>query len=198
MNVTAEKAALRARTRLAGLTRTGDMEVSSARAQSVLLGMRAFRDAGSVGCYFRVKGEVDLAAVIAECRRERKALALPSSLPAGGYVFRAWHEGSAMTSGRFGIPEPADGETLPLSDLDLVLVPGVAFDSRGGRLGRGGGFYDRLLAGRSVRRPFLVGVAFSWQMVENVPMGPEDVAVDCVVTEDGIAGGSSPAVEKEA
>ena len=82
--------------------------------------------------------------------------------------------------GRFGIREPAAtcAEFL-LNRLDLVLVPGVAFDARGGRLGRGRGFYDRLLA---AVRGTKCGVAFDEQLVEAIPVGPLDVRLNCIIT----------------
>ena len=69
-----------------------------------------------------------------------------------------------------------------IADLDLALVPGLAFDAQGGRLGRGGGFYDRLLAGRN-KKATLVGVCFAAQRVEQLPLAPHDVLMDTVRTE---------------
>jgi 5-formyltetrahydrofolate cyclo-ligase len=68
-------------------------------------------------------------------------------------------------------------------EIDFALVPGLGFDRRGGRLGYGGGFYDRLLAGL---RAFRVAAAFSVQMIDAVPMAPHDQYVDLVVTESGL------------
>ena len=68
------------------------------------------------------------------------------------------------------------------ADFDLVLVPGLAFDAQGGRLGRGGGFYDRLLAGRS-KQAILIGVCFAAQRVEQLTLASHDVLMDAVCTE---------------
>jgi 5-formyltetrahydrofolate cyclo-ligase len=85
-----------------------------------------------------------------------------------------------FTEGRFGILEPAPHcEVLPLNRLDLALVPGVAFDWHGRRLGRGKGFYDRLLAEVSGET---CGVAFDQQMVEAIPVEPHDVRLNCILT----------------
>jgi 5-formyltetrahydrofolate cyclo-ligase len=78
-----------------------------------------------------------------------------------------------------GIREPQDPVLLPSEKLTLVLVPGLAFDAAGGRLGRGGGFYDRFLAGVSCPT---VGVCHSCQIVSSVPADPHDRLVGCVVT----------------
>jgi len=85
-----------------------------------------------------------------------------------------------LIPGAFGISEPATHcPELPLNRLDLVLVPGVAFDALGWRLGRGKGFYDRLL---TQVRGTTCGVAFDEQIVEAIPVGPHDVRLTCILT----------------
>jgi 5-formyltetrahydrofolate cyclo-ligase len=85
-----------------------------------------------------------------------------------------------IQTGRFGIREPTEGCALiPLNRLDFVLVPGVAFDLRGRRLGRGKGFYDQLLA---LVRGTTCGVAFEEQIVEGIPVEPHDVQLNCILT----------------
>jgi 5-formyltetrahydrofolate cyclo-ligase len=82
--------------------------------------------------------------------------------------------------GQFGIREPTETcPQIPLNRLDLILVPGVAFDLRGRRLGRGRGFYDQLLAGV---RGKTCGVAFDEQIVNEVPVEPHDVLLNCILT----------------
>ena len=88
-----------------------------------------------------------------------------------------------IETGYRGIPEPrATCAEIALANVDWILVPGVAFDARGHRLGYGGGFYDRLLpiVPRTAAR---VAGAFEMQVVERVPTAPHDVAVDTIVTE---------------
>jgi 5-formyltetrahydrofolate cyclo-ligase len=87
-------------------------------------------------------------------------------------------------SGKVREPDPAHSTPVPAMEIDLILVPGLAFTSRGERLGRGGGYYDRLLARISAEVP-RIGVAFACQIVERLPIEPHDAAVDCVVSEDG-------------
>ena len=85
-----------------------------------------------------------------------------------------------MVTGQFGIREPAARcPEIPLSRLDLILVPGVAFDWHGRRLGRGKGFYDRLLAGT---RGVKCGIAFDEQMVNEVPAGSLDARMNFMMT----------------
>jgi len=86
---------------------------------------------------------------------------------------------------RHGIREPvADAPEVPAHELDVVLVPGVAFDGGGNRLGRGGGFYDRFLA-TLPQSAHIVGVCFENQRVERVPSAPHDARVSMLVTEAG-------------
>ena len=90
------------------------------------------------------------------------------------------YEGNAkMHRGKYNIPEPT---TEPyVGDIDLILVPGVGFDKRGNRLGRGGGYYDKFIT-RLGRKTLLVGVGYDFQLVEEVPANRWDKRLDYVVT----------------
>ena len=90
---------------------------------------------------------------------------------------------------RRGLREPLlrAAREAALDDCDLVLVPGLAFDATGGRLGRGGGFYDRLLAARDPARTRLIGVGFAFQCLEQpLPLAAHDVKLDAVCTDAGV------------
>jgi len=91
-----------------------------------------------------------------------------------------------MVPGAWGIMEPAGGaEVRQIGEPDLVLAPGVAFDRKGGRLGQGGGFYDRVF--RKMRRDAVrMGIAYLLQIVDEVPREPHDGTVDCLATESGL------------
>ena len=85
---------------------------------------------------------------------------------------------------RWGLREPPmNAQALPLASFDLVLVPGLAFDADGVRLGRGGGFYDRLLAGK-IAETFALGVAFASQITAGLPLAPHDVRMDGVLSDE--------------
>lgn len=85
---------------------------------------------------------------------------------------------------RWSLREPADliANRRPLSEFDLVLVPGLAFTASGQRLGRGGGYYDRLFR-LPTSGPLKIGVSFAFQLLERLPIEPHDVAVDLVITD---------------
>lgn len=90
------------------------------------------------------------------------------------------YDRSRLHLGAFNIEEPDGEDTVPVSDIDLIVVPAVAYDRRGNRVGRGRAFYDRLLReARAVK----VGVAFDCQMVDDFEPDPHDVPVDYVITE---------------
>ncbi len=93
-----------------------------------------------------------------------------------------------LETGRYAVRSPRAGRPIvPLGEIDLVLVPGLAFDPRGGRLGRGAGFYDRLIAEfhGANHHPRLIGVCYEGQIVERVPTEDHDRRVDRVITEQG-------------
>ncbi|MBE0552470.1 MAG: 5-formyltetrahydrofolate cyclo-ligase [Rhodobacteraceae bacterium] len=98
--------------------------------------------------------------------------------------FREWSPGAAMVPGDFGALIPAEGAWV---EPEVLIVPMVAFDAQGYRLGYGGGFYDRTLEGLRAKRPTLaVGFAFAAQEVEEVPIEPTDQRLDALVTEEGL------------
>lgn len=102
--------------------------------------------------------------------------------PAAPMVFRAWTPDAPMTTDRHGIPIPAtDDAIVP----DIVLLPLVAFDDQGYRLGYGGGYFDRTLAVLSPR-PLAFGVGFELAHIDSVRPEPHDIPLDAIVTEAGI------------
>ncbi len=113
------------------------------------------------------------------------ALALPVVTGRGQpLVMRAWSFGAPLVSGVWGIREPpADApELYP----DIVIVPLLAFDRRGYRLGYGGGYYDRTIARLRTMKPVTaVGIAFAEQQIDEVPTSPRDERLDLVLTEGG-------------
>lgn len=113
---------------------------------------------------------------------------LPVLAGDGQLRFAAWSPGKPLTANRFGIPEPevSPGDQLNAREMDLVVVPLVAFDAQCNRVGMGGGWYDRtfeFLASDSCPRPFLAGAAYELQQVDALTPQPWDVRLDAVCTE---------------
>ena len=126
--------------------------------------------------------EPDIWPLLDKAIAARKTVALPAFVPGTNtYTARQIIDPVRdVVAGQFSIREPLPScPEVPLNRLDLVLVPGVAFDTRGARLGRGKGFYDRLLA---TVRGTKCGVAFEEQIVDAVPVEPLDIRLNCILT----------------
>lgn len=147
----------------------------------ILRRQSVWQQAGAILGYGPLADEPDISTLLEEAWRAQKTVALPrfDSL-AQSYVACLVRHAGALVPGRFGVREPdADCPVISLNQLDLILVPGVAFDLTGHRLGRGKGFYDRLLAGVYGHK---CGVAFDAQIVATVPAESHDVLVNSILT----------------
>ncbi|ABI57878.1 5-formyltetrahydrofolate cyclo-ligase [Alkalilimnicola ehrlichii MLHE-1] len=151
------------------------------------------RNVRRLAAFMPADGEMDPLPLMRRLHRRGITLYLPVVRPGSRVLrFRAWCPGRPLRPNRFGIPEPLPNSSplLRPRDLDLVLTPLVAFDHRGGRLGMGGGFYDASFAflGRWRWRthPRLLGVAWSFQHVPELPLAPWDIPLHGVATERGI------------
>lgn len=133
-------------------------------------------------------GEPDITQLVHQLDTRKRSFYLPclDNLGRSHMVFRRWRPNDWLTSNRFGIPEPLKGKIMPTWALSVVLVPLVAFDQQGSRLGMGAGYYDRTLymrRGNSNLLPRLIGIAYDFQEVPAIEPAPWDVALDMVVTE---------------
>ena len=135
--------------------------------------------------YAALPEEVPTQEIVAEAWQRGKQVLLPRVDPErrelGLYPVGGWEE---LQPGAYGIAEPDPARCAPaaVEQIDAALIPGLAWDRRGGRLGRGGGFYDRLLA-LPEWRAFRCGLFFAAQEVDLVPIDQWDVPLDAVVTE---------------
>lgn len=138
-----------------------------------------------VSGFSAIKDEIDPAHLLKWLYAEGFSLALPVIEKRGKpLVMRAWKPGDVMNSGQWGIAEPTEDKAE--LEPDVVLVPLLAFDLAGGRLGYGGGFYDRTLSKlRGTKPTFGIGVAYDEQRVENVPREEHDQLLDWVLTPSG-------------
>jgi 5-formyltetrahydrofolate cyclo-ligase len=127
-------------------------------------------------------GEADLRPALHALAAAGARIALPITTKRGQpLLFRPWRPGEPLRDGPFGTKEPAGGDpVLP----DILLVPLLAFDGAGRRLGYGGGYYDRTLAGLPGR--VVLGFGFACQQMPQVPAGEADVALPAVATEAGV------------
>lgn len=159
---------------------------ASAAITTRLIQLEPYRRSRIASAYFSFGSEFDTAAFIADVLRNGKRLALPRiDRAARRLVFHFVLDPEAdLVAGTWGIrePDPARCPIVDLREIEFILVPGVAFSREGDRLGYGGGYYDRVLAQvRSDCRK--VSAAFSVQIVDALPTGPDDRKVHSVVTE---------------
>jgi 5-formyltetrahydrofolate cyclo-ligase len=155
-----------------------------------LLALPEVRQASTVMAFSSFGSEVDSGPIIEQLARDGRRVVLPrvegrTIVPVG------YRSGDPVKPSSFGALEPAAGEPVGPEEIDVVVVPGLAFDRRGHRVGYGGGFYDRFL-GRLRPDALTVGICFSVQVVDEVPHGRGDRPVDLVVTEQGLNGESGP------
>jgi 5-formyltetrahydrofolate cyclo-ligase len=154
---------------------------ASRRAAERLRRQSVWKNARSVLFYAPMSSEIDLVPLFSDAFREGKKLALLRFLSEEkAYSAFEISDFSTCVPGKFGIIEPNENcAMIALNQLDLVLVPGVGFSNDGHRLGRGQGFYDRLLARVTGIK---CGVAFDEQIIEQVPAEPHDVRMNCILT----------------
>lgn len=153
---------------------------ASAKVCAQIMQMPCYRRAKTVMAYAAVRGELGLAPVLHDALERGKVVALPRCAGPGimhAYRISGWGD---LESGTYGLLEPkAECPLVEPAQIDLVLVPGTAFDGAGHRLGQGGGYYDRyLLLTQAVR----VGVCYDFALLERVPRGEHDLSIHAVVT----------------
>ena len=161
---------------------TSELAIPATKICGRLKASEIWRAAKSVLLFAPLPDEPDLWPLLADALADDKLVALPRFDPATKKYAACQIRNPAadLVSGQFGIREPNNScPALPLNRLDLILVPGVAFDLHGRRLGRGKGFYDQLLA--DVRGQ-TCGVAFDEQIVAEIPMEPHDIPLNCILT----------------
>ncbi len=146
------------------------------------------QQAQHIALYLTNDGELDTTPLIQALWQQGKSLYLPLLHPVvpGYLVFQLYTPDTVLTPNQFGIGEPELNCSLlrPVSQLDLMFTPLVAFDSQGQRLGMGGGFYDRTLSqlDSTVRKPQLIGLAHDCQHVEAVPVEAWDIPLPAICT----------------
>ncbi len=173
-------AALARRDRLGALHRTQ----ASARIAAGVMAILAAEKPATLAAYLPIRSECDCRPIIAEAEALGIAIVLPAVIDPVTLVFRRYRSGDPLAAGGFGTLSPTPDQ--PILDPELAIVPLVAFDRSGARLGHGKGHYDRALAKLSARgiRPRLIGVAFATQEVAAIPAEAHDVPLDWVVTEN--------------
>jgi 5-formyltetrahydrofolate cyclo-ligase len=158
-----------------------DRKSRSKSIQRKLFAARFFKKARWVMFYIPLRGEVDTHDMIKAAQKLGKKVVVPvcqkHSIDLRPCLLDAPVQ---LKRGPYGVYEPVETQYIPISRLDAVIVPGIAFDSRGNRLGRGKGFYDRFLK-KTPATATIAGLAFDFQVVASLPTQPHDVKVHRVI-----------------
>ena len=137
--------------------------------------LECYKTAENVMIYMPIKGEADVTGLLGD----KKLFLTPVTEGDEMYACRV----GKMVEGAFGVPEPSDKTPFDKKDIDLVIVPGVAFDKEGNRMGFGKGYYDRFLKDMKAMK---IGVCHAFQLMDKIPSEAHDIKMDMIVTERGI------------
>jgi len=149
-----------------------------------LIALPEYHRARAVMLYLPISQEVDTAEIALHAWRQDKAVLAPKVNRRQRHMLAVEIHSldDGLARGEFGIREPADGEPWPVEEIDFIVVPALAYDGSGGRLGRGGGFYDRFLADPNIRA-LPCGLGFDEQVVDELPVHAHDLPVAVLVTD---------------
>lgn len=180
------KEALRGRMR--GIRRLLPPDACAARSRALcerVLALPELQDARVVVGYVAVRKEADPAAVLAALRAEGRVIGLVRVLDEQRLALLRCEDGAALVENEQGLLEPpADAPALAPEDIDVILVPALAADAQGQRIGSGRGYYDRLLP--SLPRAFKIALVYDFQLLAETPALPHDAPVDCVVSDERV------------
>jgi 5-formyltetrahydrofolate cyclo-ligase len=162
-------------------------KIKSRAIEDNLYALEEFIKAETLLLFASFRSETDTTGMIRKALGMGKRVLLPKVEDAALALYRIADIGE-LSNGYMGIPEPSvlsDDRKAGLTDIDAAIIPGAAFDNRGSRIGYGGGYYDRLLAGVQVEVP-VVAVCFEEQIVPAVPSEQHDVRVSVIVTDERV------------
>lgn len=149
-----------------------------------IAGLDAYKSAGCVMAYMACKGELSLAHVIDDALASGKVLVLPRCEAPGRMTARRVMDTAQLESGAYGVKEPGENcAVVDPQDIDVVFVPGTAFDNMGHRIGQGGGYYDRFLIRTHALR---VGICHDFALKECIPAEAHDCIMDKIATPSGV------------
>jgi 5-formyltetrahydrofolate cyclo-ligase len=159
-----------------------DQTVASEALATLALSLPQWESAQKIALYAASDGEIDTTAIAQYCFTANVQVFLPIVGDDKQMVFAQWQQSDKLSKNHYGIAEPAPHSAQqPLSNMDIIFMPLVAWDKAGNRLGMGGGYYDRALANHSGRT--LIGLAHQMQEVAALPQQNWDVSLDMVITD---------------
>lgn len=165
-----------------------EREEKSQKIQSIVTGVVEFQKANTIMSFLNFRDEVDTTALAENILESGKRLILPRCAPQGVLIPAEINDlKEDIEPGKWGIREPKKESLVSVNpeEIDLIIIPGAAFDRQGNRLGYGGGYYDRFLNHLRPEVP-KIALAFACQILPEIPLDPYDLSVDALVTEDGV------------
>lgn len=172
-----------------------EIKSKSEKIEKELFSLPEFQRAKTVMFYVSFRSEVETEKMTRNALKLKKKIVIPVVHGEKIVVSEIKNLKKELTKGSFGVKEPKKEfrRRVNQKEIDLVIVPGVVFDKRGGRLGYGRGYYDRFLRSKSIRSRMsrsrqcaLIGLAFDLQIARKIPLVKGDMKVDKIVTESGI------------
>lgn len=145
-----------------------------------LLANAKLKAAHTILLYYSLDDEVDTHTLVDALLVSGKRVILPRVTGANSMELRLYGGPMSLVCGAYGIMEPTGQLFTNYDDIDLAVIPGMAFDLRGNRLGRGKGYYDRLMP--KLHNAWKVGLAFNFQIVDNVPVDEHDIKMDEIIS----------------
>ena len=153
-----------------------------------LMKLNQFMQSQNVFCYLSFRSEVPTKGIIAHCQQQGKNVYIPVCVNETKEMIISLYDHEVnLAASNYGVQEPTK-ETIKIADrdiLDTAIVPGAVFDSRGYRIGYGAGYYDKFFA-HTKKKIYKIALAFSFQIIDEVPTDDFDIPVDCIITEQGI------------
>ncbi len=186
------KQAIRSRVRqLRSLHQKQYIQQASTQISQTFRTLDCYKDARNIACFLSFDGEIDTQHLIQMLHQDKTHCFLPKLRPSkpNRLWFMPYRQNSLLINNRYGIPEVdlSVNHAIAISQLDIILMPLVAFDLAGNRLGMGGGFYDATLAHLAGKkrstRPTCIGLAYENQKVEQIPVEKWDFKLDGILTE---------------
>jgi 5-formyltetrahydrofolate cyclo-ligase len=148
---------------------------------NIIINTDIFKNSKHIALYMPVRAEIDPTPIL----KENKNYYLPI-LADQHLIFGKYEPGDTLIDNKYGIPEPRPDIIIQPQDLDMVITPLVAFDKNNNRLGTGKGYYDRIFAFKKQHpsvKPYLMGIAYSFQEIPDISPQPWDIPLNVIVTE---------------
>lgn len=157
------------------------LDESGRRIIERLIALPEYKSAKRIFSYYSIGREIDTHALIDKAKKDGKQVFIPAIISKGIMEFREYTGLNNLQTGKMDIPEPPESAKTAAPELsDIIVVPGLAFDPSGARLGYGGGYYDRYLAYSNV---FSIGLCRDLMLLSELPVESHDISVQCVLTE---------------